>query len=221
MNIVEVLILALALSMDAFAVSIVLGLKMKKATLKRAIIVALYFGLFQAGMPLIGFLIASFFASAVQAVAHWIAFALLLALGIKMLLGVICEKIKCNKEIKDIEGIAQDGTTIESELVNNIELEQCTSFKEISLKPKKMIPYAIATSIDALAVGVSFAVLSVNIFSSITIIGATTFVLSLLAVKLGGIMGEKIKSKAEIIGGIILILLAVNIVLGHFGLSLF
>ena len=214
MNIIEILILALALSMDAFAVSIVLGLKMKKTTLKRVLIVALYFGLFQAVMPLIGYFIASLFADAVQAAAHWIAFALLLILGAKMIFGVIREKIKAENEAKE-----KNKKVMSGEEERETETEECARTKEdIRLTPKKMIPYAVATSIDALAIGVSFAVLYVNIFSAVAIIGAITFCLCLLAVKLGSILGERVKSKAEIVGGVVLILLAVNVVLGHFGL---
>jgi len=211
MNYFEITIIALALSTDALAVSIVLGLGMERATFKKALIVALYFGLFQALMPLIGFFVATLFASTVQAVAHWIAFGLLLALGAKMLFGVIIEKRNSTKQKKE-----RIKTQKSEENIMLIGEGHCK--KQTSLRPVKMIPYALATSVDALAVGVSFALLYVNIFSAVAIIGAITFVLSVLAVKLGSLLGLRIKSKAEIIGGIILILLAANILLGHFGL---
>jgi len=208
MNIIQILILAFALSMDAFAVSVVLGLGMEKATFKRALIVALYFGLFQAAMPLIGFLIASLFANAVQAIAHWIAFALLLTLGAKMLLGVLLEKKKAQKE--------QAAAHCKNDKQISVDAKEFSG--GVSLKPKTMIPYAIATSIDALAVGVSFAVLAVNIFYSVAIIGVITLGMCLLAVKIGSKLGKRVKSKAEIIGGVILIALAFTEVLSYFGL---
>lgn len=186
MSFLELGILAFALSMDAFAVAICLGLGMQKATFKRALIIGLYFGIFQALMPLIGYFVASLFADKIQAIDHWIAFALLLLLGSKMIIG-------CFKKEKHEN-------------------------KEISLVPSKMIPYAIATSIDALAVGISLAFLNVEISSAVLLIGVVTFVLAMAAVKLGSLLGLKFKAKAEFIGGIILILIGIKILLEHCGI---
>jgi len=177
--------LAVGLSMDAFAVSICKGLSMAKATLKKALIVGLYFGAFQAGMPLIGYAISNQFAEKIIAFDHWIAFGLLSFLGGKMILG----SFKKEEHSKN----------------------------EVPLGPRQMLPLAIATSIDALAVGVSFAFLQVNIIPAVLLIGITTFVLSAAGVKIGSIFGAKFKSKAELAGGIILILIGLNILLEHLG----
>lgn len=210
MSILEIIIIALGLSMDAFAVAICLGLKMRKATIKRALIVGLYFGVFQAVMPLIGYFIASLFAGKIISFDHWVAFALLLFLGVKM----IAESFKKEKPgCGDRE--CPDGICTDRECPGKPENE------EVSLKPKKMMPFALATSIDALAVGVSFAFLKVEIFSSASIIGVITLALSIAGVKIGNIFGKKIKSKAEFIGGVILILIGVKILLEHLGVISF
>ena len=184
MSFTEIFFLAAALSMDAFAVAICVGLSAKKFILKNAIIVGLYFGVFQAAMPLIGYLIASQFTGRILEYDHWIAFVLLCFLGGKMIL-------------------------------DSFKGESCAY---VDLKPAKMIPFAIATSIDALAVGVSFAFLQVNIVMAVIIIGITTFILSAAGVKLGGIFGDKFKSKAEFFGGVVLVLIGCNILRVHFGL---
>jgi len=189
MNFFVLFALAIGLSMDAFAVAICKGLSMKKATIKNAMIVGLYFGIFQAGMPFIGYLIASLFADLIIAFDHWIAFGLLCFLGVKMILGSF------KKE----------------------ELSE----KETSLDFKEMLPLAIATSIDALAIGVSFAFLQENIVPAVLFIGAVTFLLSFAGVKIGSIFGAKFKSKAELAGGIILILIGTNILFEHLGILLY
>ena len=183
MSIPELLITAVALAMDTFAVGICMGLAMPKFSLKSALIIGLYFGIFQAVMPLIGFITASLFAQRIIAFDHWIAFGLLCFLGGKMIYGSFKK---------------DDGT--------------CT---EPSLKPLIMLPFAVATSIDALAVGVSFAFLRVNIVPAILIIGITTLVISGVGVKIGNVFGSKHKSKAELAGGVILILIGVKILVEH------
>lgn len=183
MNIIELMLLAAGLSMDAFAVAVCAGLTMKKPVLNKMLIVGLYFGVFQAFMPLIGYLTASLFADRIISYDHWIAFALLCFLGGKMIL----ESLK-----------KENGQ-------NN----------EISLMPAKMLPFALATSIDALAVGISFAFLRVNIIPAVLIIGITTFVISAFGVKIGNVFGIKFKSKAELSGGVILILIGLKILLEH------
>jgi len=171
--------------MDAFAVSVCLGLSVKKVTIKRLLVAGLYFGIFQAVMPLIGYIVASGFADMIITFDHFIAFGLLLFLGGKMIFG-------------------------------SFKKDEATE-KDASLSPKHMLPLAIATSIDALAVGVSFAFLQVNIIPAVLFIGITTFILSAAGVKIGSIFGAKFKSKAELLGGIILILIGTNILLEHLG----
>ena len=170
--------------MDAFAVAICAGLTMPKATLKKAFIVGLYFGIFQAAMPVIGFFVATLFADKIIAYDHWIAFALLCFLGIKMVLG-------------------------------SFKKDEDQGKGEASLAPAAMLPFALATSIDALAVGVSFAFLRVSIVPAAVFIGITTLLLSMLGVKIGNLFGTKFKSKAELAGGIILILIGLKILLEH------
>ena len=187
MSFLALFALSIGLAMDTFAVGICKGLSMQKATLKNAAIIGMYFGVFQAGMPLAGYFAANQFAEMITAYTHWIAFVLLCFLGIKMIIG----------------GLKKDPNAA-----------PCTDPNEKSpLGPKKMLPLAVATSIDALAVGVSFAFLSVSIIPAVLLIGATTFVISAAGVKIGNIFGMKFKSKAEIAGGIILILIGINILL--------
>jgi len=183
MTIIELLILSVALAMDTFAVGICFGLSMQKIILRKAIIIGLYFGIFQAVMPLLGFLAASLFSEYIIAYDHWVAFLLLCFIGGKMIFG----SFKNDEPSND----------------------------EASIKPKIMLPLAIATSIDALAVGVSFSFLQVNILPAVLIIGAITFILSIIGVKIGNIFGAKYKSKAEFAGGVILILIGTKILLEH------
>lgn len=181
MSIVEIIILAIGLAMDAFAVSICKGLACNKSVGKKALIAGLYFGLFQAIMPLIGYLLGSQFEHLIKNVDHWIAFGLLLILGIKM----IIEAFKKEENLDD------------------------------SFSFKVMIVLALATSIDALAVGITFSVLNTSIYLAILIIGVITFILSFIGVKLGNLFGSKFQKTAQIIGGIILILIGVKILLEH------
>ena len=179
MNIPELFLLALALAMDAFAVAICIGLTTPKFRIKNAVIVGLYFGVFQAIMPLIGYWAGGVFAERITTFDHWVAFAILAFLGIKMIVGSFKKNDRAGKE-------ACLGVTA-------------------------MFPLAIATSIDALAAGVTFAFARVNIVPAIALIGVTTFIMSALGVKLGGIVSVKFKSKAELAGGIILVALAVRV----------
>lgn len=182
MGLLELFILAVGLSMDAFAVSVCKGLAMKKIKIKSAAIVGAWFGGFQALMPLIGWLLGNQFKAYITAIDHWIAFILLLLIGGNM----VKESFS-----KDEEGVNS------------------------SLGFKIMLLLAIATSIDALAVGVTFAFLSVNIWWAISFIGCTTFILSAVGVKVGSVFGMKYKSKAELAGGVILILMGIKILLEH------
>lgn len=189
MGIIELFLIAVGLSMDAFAVSVCKGLAMKKCTFGKAGIVGLWFGAFQAGMPLIGYLLGVQFKDFITSVDHWIAFVLLAFIGGNM----VWEALSDNEE---------EGTNA-------------------SLDMKTMFALAVATSIDALAVGVTFAFLRVNIIPAVSFIGITTFVISFAGVKIGNVFGVKYKNKAEIVGGIILILIGVKILLEHLGILKF
>ena len=181
------LLLGVGLSMDAFAVSICKGLAMKKADAKGMCVCGVWFGGFQALMPLIGFFLGTLFAEAIEAVDHWVAFGLLALIGANMLK----EAFSKNEE-----------ETVEADL-----------------SVKTMFVMAVATSIDALAVGISLAMAgNVNIWAAITCIGITTFCFSAAGVKIGSIFGSKFEKKAQMAGGIILICLGLKILLEHLGI---
>ena len=184
MTLVELFIIAVALSMDAFAVAICKGLSVKRATVKQALCVGGWFGVFQALMPLIGYLLGTTFAVLITSVDHWIAFVLLGLIGGNM----IREAIKGDEE----------------------ELDD-------SFTARTMFPLAIATSIDALATGVTFATLGVDIVPAVLFIGVTTFTLSAIGLKVGNVFGAKFKSKAEFAGGLVLVLMGLKILLEHLG----
>ncbi len=184
MSLLDLFLIAVGLSMDAFAVAICKGLSVKKVTLKHGVIVGLYFGGFQAGMPLLGYLLGSSFAKYIEAFDHWVAFVLLGIIGFNMI-----------RESREKEE----------------ELNSSFGFKA-------MLPMAVATSIDALAVGVSFAFMRVQIGWAVAFIGVITFTLSAIGVKIGNHFGIKYKSKAELFGGIVLILLGTKILLEHLGI---
>lgn len=185
MGFAELFILAVGLSMDAFAVAVCKGLSIRTLLPRHAVIVGLWFGGFQALMPLIGWLLGSAFAGMIAAVDHWIAFVLLAVIGGNMI------KEALSKEEEDCDP---------------------------SLAPMTMLVLALATSIDALAVGVTFAFLRVDILPAITLIGVCTFVLSTAGVKVGNLFGTRYKSKAELSGGVVLILIGLKILLEHLGM---
>lgn len=186
MGIVELFLIAVGLSMDAFAVAVCKGLAMKKCTWKKAGIVGLYFGVFQAGMPLAGYVLGVQFKEVIMSIDHWVAFGLLGIIGINMV-----------RESRE-------------------NCEECQTEDE-ALDVKTMVGLAVATSIDALVVGVTFAFLQVKIVPAVSFIGVTTFLISVTGVQIGNIFGAKYKSKAELAGGIILILMGVKILLEHLG----
>ena len=188
MNLLELFLIAIGLSMDAFAVSICIGLSMQKRSIGKALIVGLYFGGFQALMPLIGYFFGIQFADKIAAYDHWIALILLGLIGAKM----IKESIFAP--------------------------ETCPSSTASPLHFKTMFPLAIATSIDALAVGISFSFFNVDIGFSVLLIGLVTLIFSMIGVKIGTMFGLKIKKKAEFTGGLILILIGLKIVLEHTGI---
>ena len=186
MTFLELLLIAIGLSMDAFSVSICKGLTTKRFSWRMALICGLWFGLFQALMPIIGYFLGSQFARFIESVDHWIAFGLLALIGANM----IREAVSDEKEDDKDNG---------------------------ALDFKTMLFLAIATSIDALAVGVSFACIQVKLWSSVLIIGITTFLFSVVGVKIGNVFGSKFEKSAEIVGGIILILIGLKILLEHLG----
>ena len=188
----ELLLLALGVSMDAFAVSICKGLAMKKATLKEGLTCGVWFGGFQALMPLIGFFLGTLFAEAIQAIDHWVAFVLLGIIGINML------KEAFGKEEEDCG---------------------CCEEQNADLSAKTMFVMAVATSIDALAVGISLAMAgNVNIWTAIVLIGLFTCGMSTMGVKIGNVFGSRFEKKAQLAGGLILIVLGTKILLEHLGI---
>ena len=188
MSVLDIFLLGVGLSMDAFAVAICKGLAMKKVNKKQMLLIALFFGGFQALMPLIGWLVGSTFAKKIAAFDHWIAFILLAIVGGNMVIDAI-------KEWKEEDKV---------EIV-----DPPIDFKELTL-------LSIATSIDALACGVTFSFYEdFNIIKAIAIIGVTTFVISAGGVYVGNIFGDKYKAKAQLVGGIILIFLGIKILLEH------
>lgn len=185
MGIIELILLSIGLGMDAFAVSICKGISMKKMNWKKACIIGLYFGGFQAIMPVIGYFLGSTFESFITNFDHWVAFILLAIIGGNMI-----------KEAFNTE---------------------CDTISD-DVKFKTMIILAIATSIDALAVGITFAFFKVNLILAITLIGTITFILSVIGTKVGNKFGDKYENKAEFVGGVILILLGLKILLEHLGI---
>lgn len=185
MTIVELILIALGLSMDAFAVSVCKGLSMKKINYHHATVIAIFFGSFQALMPLIGWLIGSRFAQYISDYDHWVAFLLLAFIGGKMIVGSF------KKEEENIK-------------------------KSCTLDLKELFILAVATSIDALAIGITFALLpDINIGFSIGLIGVITLLISFAGVCLGNRFGSKYKNKAELAGGIILVILGLKILIEH------
>ena len=189
MGIGELLLLAVGVSMDAFAVSICKGLAMKKATLKASMTCGLWFGGFQALMPTIGFFLGTLFAAAIQAIDHWVAFVLLAFIGGNMLKEAFAKDCDCCEE------------------------------QNADLSVKTMFVMAVATSIDALAVGISLAMAgNVNIWLAALFIGLCTCGFSAVGVKIGNVFGSKFEKKAQMAGGFILVILGLKILLEHLGI---
>lgn len=184
MGFIELLLIAVGLSMDAFAVSVCKGLSVKKVGVKHAALAGLYFGGFQFLMPVIGYLLGFRFESVIENIDHWVAFVLLAFIGGNM----IKESFGKAEELNDDFGV------------------------------KTMLLMAIATSIDALAVGITFAFLEVQILPAAGLIGVTTFLLSFVGIYIGNAFGTRYKSKAELAGGIILVVIGVKILLEHLGI---
>ncbi|NCC90594.1 MAG: manganese efflux pump [Spirochaetia bacterium] len=188
MGIVELLLVSVGLAMDAFAVSLCKGLRMRKINYSQAFVIALFFGFFQAAMPLLGWLLGMQFERYITAVDHWIAFILLSIIGSKMLYDSLTEDPSCPVET-----------------VTRLDL-------------RELLLLSIATSIDALAVGITLAFLKTDIFLSVSMIGVVTFLLCLAAVAIGNRFGNRLQSKAGILGGVVLILIGLKILLSHLGI---
>ncbi|MBR5134630.1 MAG: manganese efflux pump [Clostridia bacterium] len=194
MQLWELLLIAVGLSMDAFAVAVCKGLNMRRLSISQMLLIALFFGGFQALMPLVGWFVGSQFASFIEGFDHWVAFGLLAFLGGKMLF----EAIKGDDE------------------------DECCSCQGEKVKLSELTLLAVATSIDALAVGITFALLpDTNITLSVILIGVVTFVLSAVGVIIGNKCSARFEKKAEIAGGAILILLGVKILLEHLEILVF
>ena len=185
MGLGELFILAVGLSMDAFAVSICKGLSIRQLKLRQALIVGVWFGTFQALMPAVGWLLGSAFTDLIESVDHWIAFVLLSLIGGNMI------RESFSQEEEDADP---------------------------SLAPVTMLLLAVATSIDALAVGITFAFLRVDILPAVALIGVCTFLISAVGVKIGNVFGSRYKSTAELAGGAVLVLIGVKILLEHLGI---
>lgn len=188
MSFLELLLVAVGLSMDAFAVAVCRGLEMRRIDYRQALLIAVFFGGFQALMPVVGYLLGAGFEHYISAFDHWIAFALLAFIGGKM----IWEAVRGGEEEQPQE-----------------------------LDLKMLLMMAVATSIDALAVGITFAFLRMDILSSALTIGATTFLISFGGVAAGNRFGARYKQKAEIVGGVMLVLIGVKILLEHLGVIAF
>lgn len=189
MGLFEIFMIGVGLSMDAFSASICKGLNMRRLNVKNMLIIGLFFGGFQALMPAVGWILGKQFEVYITSVDHWVAFALLAFIGGKMIYDVFY----------DDEG-------------------DCCSEKTDKLDMKEVLTLAVATSIDALAVGISFAFLQVDILMAVSIIGITTFILSVIGVAVGNMFGSKYEKKATLAGGIILILIGLKILLEHTGI---
>lgn len=184
MGIIELFFIAVGLSMDAFAVSICKGLALKDVKLRHSVKAGLWFGGFQALMPVIGFFCGYWFKDYISAFDHWVAFILLLLLGAKMIKEALSDEEETTEAAMDV---------------------------------KNMLLLAMATSIDALAIGITFAFLDVNIWYAVLFIGIITFIFSAVGIKIGSLFGTRFKTKAEIAGGVILILMGLKILLEHLG----
>lgn len=194
MGIIEIFLVGVGLSMDAFAVSICKGLGMRRVNYVHALVIALFFGLFQALMPLAGWALGSSFAAYIEPIDHWVAFVLLALVGGKMLWDAV-------------RGEEGEGASCDVD--------------QSKLDYRELLMLAVATSIDALAVGIGFAFLQINIWSAVAIIGVTTFVLSFAGVVVGNRFGARYERPSAIIGGIVLIAIGLKILLEHLGVIAF
>ena len=208
MPLLELFLIGVGLAADAFAVAMCRGLEAKRFTWKNGLLTGLFFGFFQAAMPVIGYYLATLFADEISTFDHWIAFALLAFLGAKMIYEGAKEEHSKRREKKQNAGSTSDTAAAADE----------KKPEHVSFRMKELVVMSFATSIDALIVGVTFAFLDTNIWTSVSLIGAVTFALSLFGVFLGSKIGKKLGGKAEIIGGVILIAIGLKILLEHLGI---
>lgn len=201
----ELFLIGVGLAADAFAVAMCRGLEAKRFTWKNGLLTGLFFGLFQAAMPVIGYYLATLFADEISAFDHWIAFGLLAFLGAKMIYEGAKEEHSKRREKKQNAGSTSDTAAAADE----------KKPEHVPFRMKELVVMSFATSIDALIVGVTFAFLDTNIWTSVSLIGAVTFALSLFGVFLGSKIGKKLGGKAEIVGGVILIAIGLKILLEH------
>lgn len=201
----ELFLIGVGLAADAFAVAMCRGLEAKRFTWKNGLLTGLFFGFFQAAMPVIGYYLATLFADEISAFDHWIAFALLAFLGAKMIYEGAKEEHSKRREKKQNAGSTSDTAAAADE----------KKPEHVPFRMKELVVMSFATSIDALIVGVTFAFLDTNIWTSVSLIGAVTFALSLFGVFLGSKIGKKLGGKAEIVGGVILIAIGLKILLEH------
>ena len=220
MSLIELILIAVGLSMDAFAVSICKGLALPESRIKEALIVGLYFGAFQAVMPLIGYFAGLQFAGFIVDYDHWIAFVLLAFIGGKMVYE--SREEACVTENGEQTRAAQSGEQACAAQSSQItcaaqSIAQAGAAQNGAISPAKMLPLAVATSIDALAVGVSLAFLpeTIGIGPSVAIIGCTTLTISMLGVKVGKLVGARLKRGAELAGGIVLVAIGLKILIEH------
>lgn len=218
MGFIELILIAVGLSMDAFAVSICKGLGMRKLNYKQALIIALFFGGFQAIMPLIGWALGVQFQHYIESIDHWIAFALLAFIGGKMLWDALREgpEVPCSSASSAVEQGSDPLDLLDSSKTTSVLTTEEANDGKLNLRELFML--AIATSIDALAVGITFAFLQVDIVPAVTSIGLITFCLAFIGVVAGNRFGAKYEKPATIIGGVVLILIGLKILLEHLGI---
>lgn len=185
MSFLELLLIGVGLAMDAFAVSICKGLAMAKINYKKAVVIAGFFGVFQGAMPFLGYHLGLSFSDKIAAIDHWIAFILLSLIGFNMIREALSKE------------------------------QECLECQDDTLRLGDLIMLSIATSIDALAIGVTFAFFEVSIVPAVTIIAVTTFIICIIGVKVGNVFGEKYRSKAEFVGGMLLIIMGLKILIEH------
>lgn len=219
MNLITIIALAFGLSMDAFAVSICKGLSLKKAGFREACIVGLWFGVFQGLMPLAGYFLGISFRDLIASYDHWIAFGLLLIIGLNMIKEAIEDWKAASGKSAASKSDATNAVPCEHHSEDSLEVTAvpCNHHKSEGnpLAFRTMLTMAIATSIDALAAGLSLAMIGQNIWSASAVIALVTFLLSAAGVKVGSVFGNKYEAKAQLVGGIILILLGVKILVEH------
>ena len=230
MSFIELFLLAVSLSMDAFAAAICAGTSTRGGLYKKALIMGLYFGVFQAGMPIIGYYASSLFAETIIAFDHWVVFILLSLIGGKMIIGSVKEIGKSGvparrpsifhklfarirRMILNVKNAVNPNDTRRAE--PGALGGQPPAQSGYSLKPSKMLPLAFATSVDAMAAGISFSFLRVEIIPSSSLIGVVTLIISAAGVKIGAAFGDRYKSKAELTGGIALVLIGIKILIEH------